>query len=132
MRERERDQGIKYPIIHVKQSSEKNYCTYLVFVILITCNVPHTVSFCIRVTCQSIMQCTRKVFFFFFFFWAPTRKLNRHLLCLYLYIKLYIIVLGNHHNCVFIWNCIFYYLKKYIMYQDSNRGFKYRIKFKFN
>ncbi len=39
--------------------------------------------------------------------------INKHLLLyLRLYIELYILVLGIYYNCVYLWNDIFYILKK--------------------
>lgn len=50
---------------------------------------------------------------------------NRHLLCLYLYILLFLF-LRIACACVYIWTCIFYYLKKNDVH-GFNGGFKYRI-----
>jgi hypothetical protein len=49
---------------------------------------------------------------------------NKYLLLLYLYIKLYILVLG------IIWNSIFLNFKENVMCQDSNEWFKYKIEIK--
>ena len=35
-------------------------------------------------------------------------------------------------NCVCIYGIIYYFIKEYMMYQESNGKFNYRIKFKFN